>query len=430
MTDVFYPRALVQLHARVLGQDVTTSIEPHRVSLTRRPHNQADEVEVEIHGTALPFEPRHIEDLWLGVFLGDPRSMSGRVDTDRFLRFVGYADDMEPGNPAAEAPRVKITARDRSAQLRDFKPLPVAAQPRYGDMLGQAIERILAAVPSAVGMELRSSEHASIPLAPLVSARARAGRIPLPNDCTAWQAIEHVCGLCAREVTIDLEDVVIQVPTAARSSPSEAAANFVFGGVRGNLLEAKRKKKFQRNRNGVRVVSFDPATRRRVEAVYPPDGQLPRRHRARGRRGGGGAQPPERDIFALGDGITSHDQLEEYARRIYLERSRQEVEVEIECPFPTDQHIGLRNGDRVSIEIEPGLADDIRGSGTGAVALLERRLGVDREVAQILVRSAREPTTNLFYAKTITTEFSATEKTVVKIDAINLILAIDDRQAA
>jgi hypothetical protein len=122
------------------------------------------------------------------------------------------------------------------------------------------------------------------------------------------------------------------------------------------------------------------------------------------------------------DGITSQDELNRYAERIYTERSRQEIEGKVVSPIWTNDTLGLENADRIEIEIEPDLASEIRSMDLNSAArMLERRLRVDEDAARVLVRAAIYRPTDTWYAREITAEFDGGGRSTVSVDFINLI---------
>jgi len=423
---VQYPRALMQLHARVLGEDLVATVTPMRLTIERRNHSEASSIEVEFPGNALPFDPRHVEDLWVGVYFGDVRSMDGNVHQPQFLRFMGYADNIEASREVDDAPSVKLEARDFSAQLRAFKPIPTAMRPRYSDTLQQALQRILDGVPSASGLLSLPGLGLHLPLSPLVSGRGRTGTLPLANDASAWDAIERACGAVNRLVSVELDRLVVREPTGDNQTRSDVVFN--YGGPAANSIKVRQKKRFERNRRSVVVHSFDPRSRRRLSAEWPAPAAAPRRTRARGQQGRGGGRngDEQRDIYALRDGITSQDELLRSAERIYTNRSRQELAIDLESPLLTEEFLSIHNGDRVMIRVEPGLEANIRAANAtspqAAVALIRRRIGCSAQAAEILARAVNEPTTALFYVRGATFTYELEGAAMVKIDAANLIL--------
>lgn len=422
-----YPRAYTEIACIVLGQEVVTGIVPGSLSVVRHSHKTADTCEFEVLGSALPFDPRYVEDASCAVFFGDVGSMNGDVKQEQFLRFVGYIDKIEPAYSTDKAPRVKVTARDYSALLRDIKPLSPRLTPTYSDTIKVAINRILDSLPFGAALDVRDNEEANTPLSPLTSARLRNAQITLPTNVSAWEVIEHICGLVGRLVRVDLDEIVVRRPSQALSSEGVPVAEFVYGSDDGTVMSVELERTLRRNRKGVRVTSYDPVSRTRYSAEYPPDSELPGR-RARPRRS---KRPPatfrrdpeEREQFAAPDGITSQDRLLQIAEQIYTEKSRQELSISVTTPLITKDYVGLKNGDRVTIKVRPDINKALMEAEDDASALeyLQHRLGVNKAAGVVLIRAARKPQNQLFYAKNITLQWSSEGKSSVKVEAINLV---------
>src|SRR5258707_8439397 len=283
--EVLYPRAFVSLSATIGSENVYTGIVPHHVNLARRQHNQAATCEVEIHGTALPFDPQAVSGVFMTVYLAAPGTVDGDVRTDANRRFVGYVDEMEQTQDE-HGPVVKLKARDLSALFRDFKPVPTAAAPTYGDTLSAAIQRIITVVPNTTDAAGNSVVTLALTLdafafdarvlgasAPLPAQTARV-QLPNANDPhagNAWAVIEHCAGLVSQLVTMDLDEIVIMDPPQTFAGTSPTVAKFVFGDETANLLKIERTRKFVRNRRGILATSYDPVHRVVLRSVFPPD---------------------------------------------------------------------------------------------------------------------------------------------------------------
>lgn len=411
----------------VLGEEITTGIVPGSLSIARHSHKSADTAEFEVLGSALPFDPRHIEDASCALFFGDVGSMNGDIKQEQFLQFIGYIDKVEPVYSADKAPRVKVTARDYSCILRDYKPIPPRLNPTYADTLKTAIDRILDSLPFGAALVVRDNTEANTPLSPLTSARLRTSPITLPTNVSAWEIIEHVCGLVGRLVRVELDEIVIRQPTQALSSEGVPVTEFVYGSDDGTLVGLEMERVLRRNRKGVRVTSYDPVTRTRSEAEFPDDSVLPGR-RARPRRSKRPPQnfrrdPEEREVFAAPDGITSHDRLLQIAEQIYTEKSRQELSITVSSMLLTKENVALRNGDRVAVRVRPDIARALQGAQDDAEALefLQRKLGVNKAAGAVLIRMARKPQNQLFYVKNHTIQWSSEGKSALKTECINLV---------
>lgn len=433
------------------ASEVTTSIVPTNASVTLRTHSQAATAEVTVHGSALPFDPRQDEGIFLQLYMGAVDSDADSVIGRQFLRFVGFVDDLKEKRDM-KGPVVTLTARDLSSIFRDFKPIPSAAMPRYSDTLSQAINRIIMATPGSQNPDgslrvmLVENALTSRSLSAAVHARASTAAVQLPHDVTAWQAIEHCCGLLSLLVSVDLDQIIVRQTQEVYGSTSPAVFSFIFGGQQANLLSIEREKKFVRNRRGVKVTAYDPTTRSRIEGVYPPDGQVLRAGRPHAHVGGRAihqraasrsahaappSAPPDRDVFPAPIGMHDPGSLADYARRIYQERSRQEMEGKIECPFWVPEVLGLKNADRIQIQLDPDLAAELQQAPdeNAAVNLLVERLDVSEDAAYALMRAALTRPRDTWYAREVTTEFQSEGVSTVSVGFINLIV-LDPQETA
>src|SRR4051794_20292150 len=84
--QVLYPRAFVQLNTTVSGQDTSTSIVPTKANFTRRTFQQADEAEVTILGSALPWQQMAIEGVHMILFMGNVDRVDRAVDDPSFTQ--------------------------------------------------------------------------------------------------------------------------------------------------------------------------------------------------------------------------------------------------------------------------------------------------------------------------------------------------------
>jgi hypothetical protein len=452
---VFYPRAFVGLSTTLEGTDeVDTGIVPTRVSIVRRSHSQAGSAEITIHGSAMPFDPRQVGGIFVSVFLGAVDTVDADVNQEEFLRFVGFTDEMKTTRDE-KGPVVELAPRDLSSLLRDFKPLPASAVPKYSDTIEAAINRILDAVDNlnnpdgSKRLTLKTvSGVTDRQLSTRVGSRASSSAVRLPPDATAWQAVEHICGLMSLLVSVRLNEIVVRTPADAFEHNRPTVASFVFGGDTANLLSVHTEKKFARNRKGVKVTAYDPITRTRLEGVYPPDGDLrslrrPRAHvggtalrstshrsSSRGSSSGSSAAAnaqaalaTERDVFTAPFGTHTNDACRDYAQRIYTERSRQEIEGKIITPIWIQDWLAIENGDRFSIDVDPDLSAELRNttSDQARVDLLTQRLDVTEDAARALIRASTNTPTDHWYARTITHEFASDGRCTTTIDYLNLI---------
>jgi hypothetical protein len=422
MPIVLNPRAEVELEAVVDGETQDSAIIPQRVCLVGASHKKAAEASVEILGAALPFHPSTVEGVVARIYMGLADTVGGSVRTRENLRFVGYFEDYDDDR---EERAIEFRARDLSSLLRDHKPLlkvqfedgrTIDPTPRYSDTVRQAIRRILSVVPGwrdtsvKPPLELRETDLLDIGLGNLVEGRAKKGPITLKREWSAWEAIEHVCGLASLLVNVDLDEIVVRRPVDAFGGDSAVAYEFVFGGKEGTVRGPRFHKKFIRNRKGIRLVAWNPETRQRLEALYPSDNvmrtQFARRRppppKATKHRTAKTRQPlpdPQRDVIYIGEGAFSQRYLDDLAQKIWLEKAHQEIDGTFSTPIWNHQILSLKNGDRIRVRLRPDIDDEVRriGDDDRAAKFLQDKYGCERAAADALVRATKRPFDDIYY---------------------------------
>lgn len=446
LNAVQYQRAEVVLVAQVDDDSIESGLTPHHVVWHDGGHKRAQEVEIEIHGSVLPYPLEHTASVFVSLYMGNaPDAYSGVRDA-RNLRFVGYFDDEEVDD---ERRVVTFKARDLSALLRDHKPLIprrldtgrlIDPTPRYSDTLRQAIERIFSVVPGLDDQTLRDiltirdTPALNFQLGSLVEGRAKSGPVGLPPRCSAWDAIEIVCGLAARLVSVELNELVVREPREAFPDSGQPDYAFIFGSRNANSLAPRRHKKFIRNRKGVKLIAWNTESRKRMEAVYPSDDEMrknfPRKRPApkvakakphKTNKPKKPLPPPERDVQDVGAGVFSQSQLDDMAERIWTERSMHELDGTISSPIWDDDNFKLHNGSRVQVKIRPDLEAQLRGlqSDEERADFLASSLGLERDPARALVRIAMAPHDDLVCVSKVTREWPS--KRSITIGYVNLL---------
>lgn len=456
---VLYPRAhVVAKYIYNDGSEVTTGLMPSRASVTLRPHHQAGTCEVEFNATAVPFDLRRLNGVFLSVFLGAVGTSDGDVQDEKYLQFVGYADS-ESVKRSPDGTQVTMRARDLSGLLRDLKPMyqvrtdtgsVLDPTPRYSDTLLQAIQRILQWAKMDGVFEIRDdSGLGSTPLASLTNDRGVGGMIPIKHrDVSAWEAIEHAAAVCAVLVSVDLGKIVLRRPADAFALPEDPRTppkySFVFGEDRAgytNAFELDVTKKFIRNRKGVRLIALAAGGRDVITADYPTDAQTPPKHapkigptkQTKPRKvtlsvGGGvsnasSLNDPPRDVIAVGgDGVHSQEGLQKIAELYYRVRSRQELEGTLVTMVWDDKLFALRNGDRFEVRVKPELeADVLNQPDEGSqVAFLKKYFLVNDQAAKTMLAQIRGQESTLFYLRSICHEWS-TDAARTTLDFISIV---------
>jgi hypothetical protein len=426
---VQHPRAYVTLKTIVDGKEVDTAIIPNKVTYHKGDHTKAHEVSVTLDGAVLPFPLRLIGGSVMTLYLGVTEEPEGDVHEEKNLRFIGFVEDFDQDD---EARTVTLKAFDLSMPLRKHKPLlPVRRDgvltdptPRYSDTLEQAIDRILSVVPGfEEGTEpfldiTRNDSLKTAQLGSLVHGRAKTGPIYLKPEMSAWEAVELVCGLAVRHVSVELTDIVVRTSEEVFSHTGEAdALHFIVGTEYANAYPPKIHKKIINNRKGVRVVAWDAEACERVEAVYPDDATMksnyarkrpppPKKKKKTSKPSQRQTPPkePEREVYEL-EGHYTQEALAEKAKSIWLQRATQEADGTISTPLWTDEVLDLSNGDRFFIRLDDMLQQQIEAIGNRdlAVTFLQQQFaGMGEQAARTLLDAMdRSSTLNFWYVNTI-----------------------------
>lgn len=448
--DVIYPRAWIECEIIFDDGDRTvTGIAPSSVAVSRNPHHQADTCEAEVNLSALTFGHRTVNNVFLTAFMGVVNTIDAPIKTsDRTnLQFCGYVDVMKDRR-SKDGPVITLKARDLSSILRDAtklvakrdqKGVIIDPTPRYSDTVRSAILRIFQWVGISEDiLEISDPmDLGSIELSQAVSSRERSAYLPIKRDASAWDAIEHVAALASVIVSVELGQLVLRPPSdllgQVNGQPQPNAYEFVFGFDGANTLEVEREKKFIRNRKGVKVVGFDPKSRRSFSAVYPPDNQLPPKHMPRPRHTQHKTKPhtttepapPDRDIYTFGlEGLSSVDQAQKIAERIYIERAHQELEGSIVTRNWTPDLFKLRNGNRIGLTVSQRLEHELRNFNDAArkVQFLRDHLAIGEAEAQVLLKNtSKEERQMPVYLRSMKHQWS-TRTYSTHVDVINLMV--------
>lgn len=383
---------------------------PSEVTVAINPHTQANTCEAKIDLSALPFDPRQLEGLFLVAAMGCVKSARDDVGERKYQRFVGYID--KASREFAGSTSVKLEARDLSSPFRDAKVIPTAALPLYTDTIMSGMQRLI----DSLGMTdvvkiVDQTGRANDTLSSLVGKRGQRGHLPIKPDASYWGAMEHIAGVANLIVDVELGEISLRSPADAFAldvdGRPKASYTFTYGDEKANTLKAGDSKNFIRNRKGILVTGFDPKTRRLVTGKYPSDHDLLARKRPKTlgvhhakhpkKKPARPSKDPDRDVISVGTlGIANQQVLDGIAERFYRERAYQEMEGSLETVNWDDKDItgnaidifDLRMGKRIKVAIRPDLAAELknlRGDREKAIAYLKSRLNIDEQPARVLI---------------------------------------------
>jgi hypothetical protein len=351
----------------------------------------------------------------------DPRLLSSA--TVQF--YVGSADDYGQWSPGADTLRFigtlvrpRRVARESEGfvaelEFQDYTSfflrakLPPEGVPDYSQSLEDAWARICdntgyldpggsSKIISTVGalrnrlMPVGQLAEAGLPT--LGSAAAPrfarlAARVPTKPGADAWAVWQQCVGMCGLISFIRKDQCIV---TLAQDYYSDSNPPRLVWGQ--NILEMSEARSSDLAGKGVGVTSFDPLTNRTLESFYPPLGSSPSKRAL----SSGGALSDHYEMFPY-TGITDQATLDGLARRIWEERSRQELEGQLSTVEMVADTVGgdsfdlltLGPGDAVRVEFQEKDKEALRHIPTveGRIAYLTAR-GYSDGVAELIAKDA------------------------------------------
>jgi hypothetical protein len=323
---------------------------------------------------------------------------------------------------------VEIEALDFTTLLIEAKPFPPDGVPDYGQTLVEAWNRICdyAGGKTTSGEWFRSIEALRGKLEPrgvdgwppnlsgAAGPRVKRGKpvpIPIRPESDAWSVWQQCCGMLGL-ITWISQDVVV-VSTATNLYTRENPVRFVLGR---NVTSIEERRNCAQAGKKVSVVSYDPLTGTKLQVWHPA-------------RGGDGskkvkaskatAKADDYDVFEY-SGISDEGALAEIARRVFEEKSRQELEGHLVTSEMFGEGMDGRQADLlrlgagqdIRVEIEQETLDGLAGidGNDKRVAYLEAR-GYETHVARVLSSnmSTLGSLTPVFHTKTVRTTLETNE---------------------
>jgi hypothetical protein len=217
---------------------------------------------------------------------------------------------------------------------------------------------------------------------------ARLGaRVPVKPNADAWAVWQQCVGMCGLISYIRKDECIVALAQDYYSDTNPP--RLVWGR---NVLEMSESRNADMASKGVGVTSFDPLTNRTLESFYPPLGSAAQKRAV----SSGGAQSQHYEMFPY-TGITDQATLDGLARRIWEERSRQELEGQLTTAEmfsdtvsgDTFDLLTLGPGDALRVEFEEKDKEALRSIPTveARIAYLTAR-GYADGVAELIAKDA------------------------------------------
>lgn len=350
----YAPKALLRLTV-VLPTTLapyTFDVLPVHARHARNDHNHADELDCTVSWLDTGVDPRWIASaicefyLWdeataeapapppekdpyaLEPWLGGPWADPPPADAPfrHALRFVGRL--VEPARHVkGDSLSVDLKFHDYTSFFLVAKPLASDAVPSYAMTLQDAWNHLCASVPGvadlADNLVFRGLAAPGPVIGSAVAKRfAARTKVDVKPDMDAWAVWQKCVGTMGLISFFELDQCI--VTTATDLYTSEDPPKLIWGQ---SILDCSERRNNDRANKGIMITSFDPIGGRTLEAQYNPfHGNL---HKLSAKAHKKPPKPPnadkEFDVFSY-PGITDQAALDALAKRVFEERSRQELE--------------------------------------------------------------------------------------------------------
>lgn len=419
---IYRPRVFAALTVPVLGtrqerinqaassSTIELPLRPHRVRLESNDHNEADRLSITCDWRQTGLDPRLLDDATIQLHIANADESDRWEPSRANCRFVGVMKEITASRRLEAPGVVDIECVDYTDFFLRAKPFGSSGIPRYEQTLREAWRTIVSQTPGAAvlgerlvfeggtqGLVIEGLEDPveSLALGVAVAERFRKlGQVPTKPETDAWAVWQQCVGMLGLISYIRGDECV--VTTATNYYTEGDAPRFIWGQ---NIEEWTETRVCQVVDTGIGLTSFDPLTGRALEALWPPVGDTrvqKKRTSARKIQSEEQARLGEKREYYSLPGVTNLDVLTAIARRIFEERSRQELEgrvvtremeIERESGAAFDL-LALRAGDTVAVQVEPE-HQQLLGSlpnDSAQVRMLTDR-GYTEPVAELIVKN-------------------------------------------
>lgn len=343
---------------------ITFEAMPKHVSIERNDHNNADTCQLDLDWTVAGGDPRILSDATVEVHIANADESGFWVPSEATCRFAGIVKEVDAERTAEDAATVTLELLDYTELFLKAKPFGSAGIPKLSQRLSEAWQTIVSQTPGAdIFADPRRLVFQGVdPDVVIGQATAKRfrdiGKVQTKPETDGWAVWQQCVGMLGLISYIEKDRCI--VTTATNYYTESDAPVFLWGR---NIEEWHESRVGALARRGVGITSFDPLTLKTIEAYWPPIGDN-RVHRKRARAkkvlSADKIRPTEeRDYFAY-PGVSEAAALLDIAKRVYEERSRQELEGSIRTPHmwvDTEQGgifdlLDLKAGDTVRVEVE------------------------------------------------------------------------------
>jgi hypothetical protein len=389
--------------------DVTElQVRIHKARLVSNNHNEADECELLINYDDAGIDPRLLKSCEVYLHLGDGDAYGDFSATADNLRFIGIATEVEREFDG-DKKSIQIKALDYTTLFLECRQLSPRGYPDHSQNLTEAWARIcdftgyfdvssgqvvstvqrLKGNLDFVGVDERTTLGGA-----LDDRLAKLGKMQTHPSADAWAVWQTVVGSLGLISFIRGDRCI--VTTATDYYTADDPPRMVLG--RNVHRISERRDVHQLSAKNVCIQSFNPLRMQTIEAFWPPPGDVKPQKRL-GASALGAPEPLKASVYEIFDcpmPITDPRALEDFARRVWEERSRQELRGKLTTVEMFVDTLGgasfdllkLQAGDRIRVEIDQEALTIIQrlpAVGQRVQALMDR--GYSSDMANYLAKN-------------------------------------------
>lgn len=373
--------------------DVTViPVHPRKAHLSLNDLNHADELRLIVDYKEAGLDPRVLTNATVAFYMADELEQFKGADPELFniqwaptgpndLKFVGIMTRPARQGSEDEGLVMSLEFQDYTSLFIQNKHYPPEAAPSFNMTLSQAWALIcdntgpvgedgkVISTVKALRDRIKFQGVDDILVGDAVVPRlAKLGKIQIAPDWDSWKVWQQCVGSLGLISFIELDNVVITTDTNYFTVNNPPV--FVWGQ---NIYSINEERNSVLTRKGIRIKSYDPLTNSTLEALYPPKGDkriLKKTTVAKTGTGKSGSHSgptlpsvdhtEDREEFDY-PAVTSQERLDIIAKRVWMERMRQELEGTIVTyNFKTSRVnledfdiLNLRAGDTITVSFDP-----------------------------------------------------------------------------
>lgn len=411
-----------RINQEASDEAIDLQVRPKSVRIESNDHNHADSATLVADWSDVGVDPRMLDNAVVQLFI-DNANDNGEWDTSsENCRFIGLVRDVTAHRDSDNAAEVTFECLDYTSLFLLAKPFGSSGIPRYDQTLDDAWRTIVSQTPGADMLKDKLVLEGLVTFPVLGSAVSerfkKLGHIPTHPDTDAWAVWQQCCGMLGLLSYIKGDRVIV---TTATNYYTETDSPVLIYGK--NVEEWSETRHGTFANKGIGLTSFDPHTLTTLEAFWPEIGDSKIKHKRYTAKKKLSQEQvlarEERDYFAY-PGVTVLEKLLEIAKRVYEERSRQELEghvktremfIETESGANFDL-LNLATGDSVKVMVDPQerqLLSALGSRGERAQYLQDR--GYSEDAIQLILANMEEFASleAKFLVKSVTLDFEVTE---------------------